>query len=85
MEEVDLSFNSMPVLTDGVLIGSRHLKKLNISHNIINDVRKFVLGNLTALESLDMSNNKLANDKLRADRSEITLNISLFKLSSWSH
>ena len=58
----------MPIPTDGVLTGTRHLKRLNISHNIINDVRKFVLGNLTALESLDMSNNKLANDKLRADR-----------------
>ena len=38
------------------------------SHNIINDVRKYVLGNLTSLQVLDMSNNDLANDKLRADR-----------------
>ena len=68
LEEVDLSHNSMPVLTDGVLRGTSHLRKLNISHNIINDVRKYVLGNLTRLESLDMSHNKLANDKLRADR-----------------
>ena len=58
----------MPVLTEGVLRGTAHLRKLNISHNIINDVRKFVLGNLTKLESLDLSHNKLANDKLRADR-----------------
>ena len=68
LEEVDLSYNSMPVLTDGVLRGTSHLRRLNISHNIINDVRKYVLGNLTSLESLDMSHNKLANDKLRADR-----------------
>ena len=68
LEEVDLSHNSMPVLTDGVLRGTSHLRKLNVSYNIINDVRKYVLGNLTRLESLDLSHNKLANDKLRADR-----------------
>ena len=68
LEEVDLSHNRMPVLTDGILRGTRHLKRLNVSHNIINDVRKYVLGNLTSLESLDMSHNNLANDKLRADR-----------------
>ena len=44
------------------------LKRLNISHNIINDVRKYVLGNLTSLESLDISHNNLGNDKLRAER-----------------
>ena len=58
----------MPVLTDGILSGTRYLKKLNVSHNIINDVRKYVLGNLTSLQSLDLSHNSLANDKLRADR-----------------
>ena len=51
-----------------VCSGTRHLKYLNISHNILNDVRKYVLGNLTSLEVLDMSHNNIANDKLRSDR-----------------
>ena len=58
----------MPVLTSGLLHGTKHLKRLNMSHNIINDVRKYVLGNLTSLESLDISHNNLGNDKLRASR-----------------
>lgn len=68
VQEIDLSYNMMPVLTQGILIGTKHLKKLNISHNILNDVRKYVLGNLTSLESLDMSYNKLTESKLRSDR-----------------
>eukprot|EP00092_Neocalanus_flemingeri_P025507 GFUD01027655.1.p1 GENE.GFUD01027655.1~~GFUD01027655.1.p1 ORF type:complete len:1068 (-),score=163.25 GFUD01027655.1:152-3355(-) len=68
LQEIDLSYNMMPVLTDGILIGTKHLKKLNVSHNILNDVRKYVLGNLTSLESLDMSHNKLTESKLRSDR-----------------
>jgi len=68
LQEIDLSYNTMPVLTQGINIGTKHLKKLNISHNILNDVRKYVLGNLTTLESLDMSYNKLTESKLRSDR-----------------
>jgi len=68
IQEIDLSYNMMPVLTHGILIGTKHLRKLNISHNILNDVRKYVLGNLTTLQSLDMSHNKLTESKLRADR-----------------
>jgi len=68
LEEVDLSYNMMPVLTDGVLHGTKHLRKLNVSHNILNDVRRFVLGSLTSLQVLDMSHNTLTESKLRSER-----------------
>jgi len=68
IEEINLAHNMMPVLTQGILVGTKHLKRLNISHNILNDVRKYVLGNLTSLQSLDMSHNKLTESKLRSDR-----------------
>ena len=37
---------------------------LNISHNILNDIRKDVLGNLTSLSVLDISHNKLPDTKV---------------------
>lgn len=39
LEKVDLSHNVMPVLTKEILIGTKHLRYLNVSHNIINDIR----------------------------------------------
>jgi len=68
LEEIDLSYNTMPVLTQGILHGTGHLKKLNVSNNILNDIRADVLGNLTSLEVLDMSYNSLSDGSLRADR-----------------
>lgn len=61
LERVDLSYNHIPVLTFDITFGTKKLKYLNISHNSINDIRKYVLGNITALEVLDMSNNQLSN------------------------
>ena len=40
LEHVDLSHNQMPVLTKEILVGTKHLKYLNVSGNILNDVRK---------------------------------------------
>lgn len=61
LERVDLSHNLIPVLTFDITYGTRKLKHLNLSGNTISDVRKFVVGNLTSLEVLDLSNNKLTN------------------------
>lgn len=61
LERLDLSYNLIPVLTFDITFGTKKLKHLNLSHNSINEVRKFVIGNLTALEVLDLSNNKLTN------------------------
>lgn len=44
LEYLDLSYNQMPVLTKEILRGTKHLKYLNVSHNMLNDVRR---GNLT--------------------------------------
>ncbi|KAG7312881.1 hypothetical protein JYU34_001267 [Plutella xylostella] len=57
--EVDLSYNSLPVVTFDVTHGTKKLKRLNLSHNSINDVRNNVIGNLTSLEVLDLSYNDL--------------------------
>lgn len=59
LEKVDLSYNLIPVLTFDITFGTRKLKYLNLSHNAINDIRKYSLGNITALEVLDLSSNNL--------------------------
>ncbi|XP_063631660.1 chaoptin [Cydia splendana] len=57
--EVDLSYNEIPVLTLDLTLGTKKLKKLILKGNIINDIRNNVLGNLTSLEVLDLSDNQL--------------------------
>ncbi|XP_060808775.1 toll-like receptor 7 [Amyelois transitella] len=57
--EVDLSHNEIPVLTADIIQGTRTVKKLYLKGNIINDIRSNVLGNLTSLEVLDLSDNNL--------------------------
>ena len=59
LQWVDLSHNHMPVLTKELLIGTKHLRHLNVSANMLNDVRDGVISNLTALEFLDISHNFL--------------------------
>lgn len=61
LERVDLSHNLIPVLTFDITFGTKKVKHLNLSYNNIKDIRKFVIGNLTSLEVLDLSNNKLTN------------------------
>ena len=40
LEHLDLSHNNMPVITKDMLVGTKHLKYLNISYNILTDIRK---------------------------------------------
>lgn len=61
LERVDLSHNLLPILTFDITFGTGKLKYLNLSSNGISDIRKFVIGNISALEVLDLSNNKLTN------------------------
>ena len=39
LEYLDLSYNNMPVITKEMLVGTKHLKYLNISYNILTDIR----------------------------------------------
>ena len=40
LKEVDLSYNTMPVLTHELTVGTKKLQYLNISHNNINEIRR---------------------------------------------
>ncbi|XP_052754285.1 chaoptin isoform X2 [Galleria mellonella] len=57
--EIDLSYNEIPVLTFDLTYGAGKVKRMNFTGNVINDIRSNVLGNLTSLEVLDLSNNDL--------------------------
>lgn len=61
LEHLDLSNNLLPVLTFDLTFGTKKVKVLNVSNNAISEVRKFVTGNLTSLQELDLSNNRLTN------------------------
>ncbi|XP_046617159.1 chaoptin [Neodiprion virginianus] len=61
LREIDLSYNTMPVITFDLTVGTRKVKRLNLSHNNINEIRKYVIGNLTSLEYLDLSYNDLSD------------------------
>ncbi|EZA50723.1 Chaoptin [Ooceraea biroi] len=60
LKEVDLSYNTMPVVTFDLIAGSKKLEYLNLSHNNINEIRRYVIGNLTALQTLDLSYNDIS-------------------------
>ncbi|KAG6444332.1 chaoptin [Manduca sexta] len=59
LQEIDLSYNEIPVLTYDLTLGTKKIKKLYLAGNYINDVRNNVLGNITSLEVLDLSKNNL--------------------------
>lgn len=40
LKEIDLSYNSIPVITYDLTFGTGKLEKLNMSHNAIADIRK---------------------------------------------
>lgn len=61
LTEIDLSYNSIPVLTFDLTYGTKHLKKLNVGHNGVREIRNHVLGNLTNLQVLNLSNNKISS------------------------
>ena len=39
LESVDLSYNRLPVITNEITRGTKHLKHLNVSYNILNNIR----------------------------------------------
>ncbi|XP_068621704.1 protein artichoke [Battus philenor] len=73
LREVDLSHNHIPVVTFDITYGTKTVKQLNLSANIINDIRNNVLGNLTSLEVLDLSHNQLKDLISRTSEAKFTL------------
>lgn len=51
----------MPVLTFDLTYGTKKVTHLNVSHNFINDIRRYVLGNMTSLTHIDLSYNDLSD------------------------
>ncbi|XP_039433042.1 chaoptin-like [Culex pipiens pallens] len=65
LRKINLSHNSMAIVTHDLKFGTKTVTDLDLSHNNIKDIRKGVLGNLTSLMRLDMSHNELV--KLESD------------------
>ncbi|KPI96732.1 Chaoptin [Papilio xuthus] len=70
---VDLSHNRLPVLTADLAHGTRTLLRLRLDHNYIDDIRHGVLANLTALQHLDLSHNRLRDLVSRTSEAELVL------------
>ena len=59
LREINLSYNSLYLITREILIGTQKVKVLNLSSNHITEIRTNILGNLSSLEELDLSSNSL--------------------------
>ncbi|XP_062548023.1 chaoptin [Armigeres subalbatus] len=59
LKKINLSYNTMSIVTNDLKVGTKTVTDLDLSHNNIKDIRQGVLGNLTSLRSLDMSHNEL--------------------------
>merc|ERR1712004_153923 len=72
IKSIDLSHNNIPFITKRMFPEDKFqpykLERIDLSHNILNDVRKFILGNLTSLTTLDISHNSLTDGKITEDR-----------------
>ncbi|XP_043785504.1 insulin-like growth factor-binding protein complex acid labile subunit [Apis laboriosa] len=80
LKEIDLSYNVMPVLTHELTTGMKKILRLNISHNNVNEIHRYVIGNLTAIQTLDLSYNEI-NDLSEPDIFEPPTNLTNLYLS----
>ena len=56
------------IISREITKGTKHLKALNVSYNILNNIREGTLANLTTLEILDISGNGLVDKVLNDTR-----------------
>ncbi|KAK8732201.1 hypothetical protein OTU49_007237 [Cherax quadricarinatus] len=61
LRTLDLSYNQIPYLEEGILHGLIHLQELRIAHNVINNVSRVSLAEVPSLNYLDLSHNALAD------------------------
>ncbi|XP_061510197.1 toll-like receptor 6 [Anopheles gambiae] len=88
LRSVDLSYNTMSIVTGDLKVGTGTVHHLNLSHNNIKDIRPNVLGNLTSLRTLDLSYNeltKLENEVFRMPANFTTLHLQHNKLNNASY
>ncbi|XP_017768365.1 PREDICTED: insulin-like growth factor-binding protein complex acid labile subunit isoform X1 [Nicrophorus vespilloides] len=92
LREIDLSYNSLPVITYDIRFGTSKVEKLNVSHNNIADLRRGALGNLTMLRELDLSFNnleditsELESFRLPKNMSRLHLSHNQLSLLPWTH
>ncbi|XP_055589039.1 toll-like receptor 13, partial [Uranotaenia lowii] len=74
LRKINLSYNTMSIITNDLKVGTKTVQHLNMSHNNIKEIRRGVLGNLTSLLTLDLSHNELV--KLEGDVFRMAENFS---------
>ncbi|KAJ8679374.1 hypothetical protein QAD02_015161 [Eretmocerus hayati] len=61
IREIDFSYNSIGVLNFDFTLGTKKVTHMNLSHNFISEMRRYVLGNMTSLQTLDLSYNDISD------------------------
>ncbi|XP_014224866.1 protein artichoke [Trichogramma pretiosum] len=61
IKEVDLSYNLLSILNFDLTLGTKKVVYMNLSHNQISEIRRYVLGNMTDLQTLDLSYNEISD------------------------
>ncbi|CAH1642885.1 unnamed protein product [Spodoptera littoralis] len=85
LQEIDLSYNEIPVLTHDITIGAKKVTKLDLAGNFINDIRNNVLGNLTSLQILDLSHNNIKDLVSRTSEIKFTLPENITELHLYNN
>lgn len=58
----DASSNRLTYLFDGILECLSTVNHINLSHNTIDEIENNVFSEMTSIQTIDLSNNKLSND-----------------------
>lgn len=78
LKKINLSHNTIPVLTFDITFGTRAVTHLNISFNNISYIRPFVIGNMTSLRVIDLSFNAIRDlTKLTFDLPKTVTHLNL--------
>ncbi|CAH0383315.1 unnamed protein product [Bemisia tabaci] len=82
IKRVDLSYNTIPVMTTDMKFGTSTIISLNLSHNIINEITPLVIKNLTSLHELDLSYNNLDINHIEKGAFALPPNMTYFSIAN---